>query len=409
MWSAFINPMKILRSYTIPIVALVFLFTSCEINQKEILPEDGFTKIFNHPEEILSFYPESVIELSGGDYLFISAVKDETSEIEYPRTYLVRTSSTGEVEWTMTYDWLAPSSNLIQQGGSIGFVAMNQQLEAYVIIIDPASGTVTGQHDLEMTLPLYAYTDKQGSLVVLGYDVVSRSSWISHYNSSFSLQKSNKLLADADWEYLILRHLNKSGQDFPFYIGEYSNAEGTGYYVNCFYGYTLRTVFLDGSSLGATGDIYSYQVEEGISSIIQKSGSLFGLTSYYEGNNYILPGVEINVLASQNVKDLPSNTLYELTFKAGVIAGGISDEDKEHALFLSQTNANAIVMYQYDLGSDSLINTHYRNFDERIEVSDFIQTSDDGIAILAGIYILGKYLRPVLIKIPSETFFPEEE
>ena len=66
-------------------------------------------------------------------------------------------------------------------------------------------------------------------------------------------------------------------------------------------------------------------------------------------------------------------------------------------------------MYQYDLESDSLINTLYRNFDERIEVSDYIQTSDEGIAILAGIHILGKYLRPVLIKIPAETFFPEKE
>jgi len=400
---------RVTRVTSAILFTLLTFITSCEINQKEILPEDGFTKIFNHPDEIFSFYPESVIELSGGGYLFISAVKDETSDIEYPSTYVVRTSSTGEVEWTMTYDWLAPSPELIQQGGNIGFVAMNQQLDAFVITIDPASGTVTGQHDLEMTLPLYAYTDKQGSLVVLGYDVVSRSSWISRYNSSFSLQRSNKLPVDLDLEYLVLRHLNRSGQDFPFYIGEYSNTEGTGYYVNCFYNYTLRTVFLDGSSLGSTGDIYSYQIEEGISSIIQKSGSLFGLTSYYEGNNYILPEVEINVLTSQNIKDLPGNPLYELTFKAGVIPGKISDGNKENTLFLSQTNANAIVMYQYDLDSDSLLNTHYRNFDERIEVSDFIQTADDGIAILAGIHILGKYLRPVLIKIPSEPFFPEEE
>lgn len=390
-------------------ILLVVLVSACEINQKDTLPEDGFIKIFNHPEEILSFYPESVVELSGGGFLFVSAVKDETSEIEYPSTYLVRTSSTGEVEWTMTYDWLAPSSRLIQQGGQIGFVAMNQQFEAFVIMVDPATGTVSSQHPLEMTMPLYAYTDAQGNLVVLGYDYVTRSSWISRFNSSFVLQRSNKLPVDTDLEHLVQRHLNKTGQDYPFYIGEYSTTGGTGYYINCFYNYTLRTVFLDGSSLSATGDIYSFQIEEGISSIIQKSGSLFGLTSYYEGNNYILPEVEIDVTASQNIKDLPADPLYELTFKASVINGEITDGTTDQALFLSQTNANSIVMFQYSMVSDSLVNTLYEDFDERIDVCDFVQTTDDGVILLAGIHILGKYLRPVLIKIPKDQFFPEEE
>ena len=393
----------------ITLVTFVTLITGCEINQKEVLPEDGFVKIYNHPEEVLSFYPESVVEIPEGGYIFISSVKDENSDIEYPYTYLVRTSPTGEVEWTMTYDWLAPASRLIRQGSSIGFVAMNQQFEAFVIMIDPSNGTVTGQHALDMTMPLYSYTDVQGNLLVLGYDFVTRSSWISKFNSNFTLQRSSMLPINTDLEYLVQRHLNKTGQDFPFYIGEYSNTSGIGYYVNCFYNYTLRSVFLDGSSLSATGDIYSFQIEEGISSMIHKSGSLFGLTSYYEGNNYILPEAEIDVLASQNIKDLPGNPLYELTFKAGVIAGELSNEASDYALFVSQTNTNSIVIYQYEMESDSLNNTLYRNFDERVEVADFIQTTDNGIAILAGIHILGKYQRPVLIKIPEEQFLPEEE
>jgi len=400
---------RVNRVNLVSLVTLAIFFNGCEINQKEVLPEDGFTKIYNHPEEILSFFPESVIEMSGGGFLFIAAVKDETSDIEYPYTYLVRTSSEGVVEWTMTYDWLAPCSKLIQQGGSIGFVAMNQQFEAYVVKVNPADGTVTGQHALEMTMPLYSYTDTQGNLVVLGYDFVTRSSWISKFNSSFALQRSNKLSINTDLEYLVQRHLNKTGQDFPFYIGEYSNNSGTGYFVNCFYNYTLRSVFLDVSSLSATGDIYSFQIEEGISSLVQKSGSIFGLTSYYEGNNYILPEADINVLASQNIKDLPGYPLYELTFKAGVKAGVLSTDAADYELFVSQTNTSSVVIYQYAMESDSLINTLYRDFDQRVEVSEFIQTADNGIAILAGIHILGKYQRPVLIKIPEDPFIPEEE
>jgi len=380
------------------------LIQGCEIKQKEILPEDGFTKIYNHPEEVLSYYPESVVELTGGGYLFVSAVKDENAEIEYPTTYLVRTSASGEVEWTMSYDWLAPSSRLIKHGNSIGFVAMNQQFEAHVVLVDPNNGNVQSEHDLEMTMPLYAYTDTQGYLVVLGYDFISRSSWISKYSADFTLQRSNKLSINTDLEYLIQRHLNKTGQDFHFFIGEYSNEAGTGYYVNCFYNYTLRTVFMDVSSLSATGDIYSFQIEEGISSFLPISGPVFGLTSYYEGNNYIIPEAEIDVNSSQNIKDLPGNPLYELTFKASVVASELTTDTESYALYTSQTNSNSIVIYQHQIEPDSLVATHHHYFDQRVMVTDVIQTSDGGVAILAGIYILGKYPRPLLIKMPADPF-----
>jgi len=371
------------------------------------MPEDGFTKIYNHPEEVLSFFPESVVELPGGGYIYLSAVKDEQAETEYPSTYLVRTSASGEVEWTMNYDWLAPSARLIQRGNNIGFVAMNRQFEAHVILVDPANGNVSSQQNLEMAMTLYAYSDSRGDLVVLGYDFVSRSSWISRYNESFTLQRSTMLPVNTDLEYLIQRHLNKTGQDFHFFIGEYSNESGTGYYVNCFYNYTLRSVFLDISSLNATGDIYSFQIEEGISSLIQNSGSLFGLTSYYEGNNYLLSEAELQVTASQNIRDLPAKALYELTYKARVIANRASFGNTAYTLFSSQTNTNSLVLYQYLTEADSLVHTHYHRFDHRVTVSDVIQTDDLGIAILGEIYILGKYQRPFLVKMPPDPFLPE--
>jgi hypothetical protein len=383
--------------------------TGCEINQKEILPEDGFTKIYNHPEEVLSYYPESVVELPGGGFVFISAVKDENNDIEYPYASLVRTSATGEVSWSLDYEWLAPASKLMLINGSVGFVAMNPQFEAYMVLVNPANGELTEQHDLEMTMPLYAFTDKLGSLVVLGYDFVSRSSWISKYDGSYGVERSNKLPVNTDLEYLVQRHLNKTGQDYPFFIGEYSSGPGGGYYVNCFYNYTLRTVFLDLASLTASGDLYSFQTEEGISSVIQKSGSLFGISSYYEGNNYIMPGAEIDVNTSANIKDLPAETLYELTYRAEVVAANLSLETESYTLFASQTNDNSIVIYQYEQGSNVLVHTIYREFDQRVVVNDLIQTEDKGIAILGGIHILGKYQRPLLIKLTKDPFVPEEE
>ncbi len=168
------------------------------------------------------------------------------------------------------------------------------------------------------------------------------------------------------------------GQDYPFFIGSYSNSSASGYFVNCFYNYTLRTVFLDGTSLSALGNIYSFQTEEGISSLIQKSGTLFGLTSYYEGNNYIMAGTDIDVLSSSNVKDMPAEPLYELTYRAAAMALQLNTDAEDYTMFASQTNDNSLVVYQYALESDSLINTHTRDFDEGIEVRDIIQTGGPG-------------------------------
>jgi hypothetical protein len=390
------------------LLSLITLIAGCEINQKEVLPEDGFTKIYNHPDELLSFYPESLIELEGGGYLMLSALKDEASEIEYPLSYLVKTNAQGDVEWSNTVDWLAPAAQLFRSGNEVGFVGMNQQFNAYVILVDPSSGDISGTHPLEMTMPLATMQDQRGNLIVLGYDFLTRSSWISRFSPDFVLQRSVQLSVNTDLEYLIQRHLNKTGQDFPFFIKEYQTPGGSGYCVNCFYNYTLRGVFMDESSLGTTGDIYSFQLEEGVSSLIHKTDSQFGVTSYYEGNNYLLPDVNIDISVSQNIKDLPGTPVYELTFKAAVRSGIISGEGSGYALFVSQTNNSSVVLYQVEVASDSLVMTHYHSFDEHVEVADFVQTEDGGVAILAGIHILGKYRRPLLIKMRDDQFIPEE-
>lgn len=390
------------------LVLMLLVVSGCEINQKEVLPEDGFLKIYNDPSELLSYYPESVIELDGGGYMFIAAVKDEESEIEYPSAQLIRTDNKGVLIWTESYDWLAPASNLVRFGSSIGFVAMDRQLNAFAVLVDPATGEIREQEDLGMTMPLYAYGDEQGNLVVLGYDFVSRSSWISKFNNNLGLERSNKLAVNADMDLLIQRHLNKTGQEFPFFIGEYSNDAGTGYFVSCFSNYTLRTMFLDISSLNATGDLFSFQTDEAISAVVHKSGSLFGLTGYYEGNNYIVSEADIDVGISQSIKDFQGQQLYELTDKAKAVSVVAETEQGTYALFASQTNANSVVVYQHAIDADSLIMTHHRYFDERVEVSDIIQTEDGGIAILGQIYVLGKYQRSFLIKEPKELLIPED-
>jgi hypothetical protein len=312
------------------------------------------------------------------------------------------------MEWSRQYDWLAPCPRLFRSGGEIGFIAMDQQFEAHAVMVDPSGGELVATHPMEVTMPLVVNLDQQGRLLLLGYDIVSRSSWIARFSSSFTLERSIQLPVNTDLEYLVQRHLNKTGQDFPFFAGTFQVTGGSGYFINCFYNYTLRTVFLEPSSLAVTGDLYSFQTEEGISSLIQLAGNRFGLTSYYEGNNFMVRGAEIDINSSQNIKDLQGAPLYEITQKAPVRAGKITAEGADYTLFISQTHSNTLVVYQIETASDSLLRTHHVSFDERVEVSDFIQSADGGVTILAGIHILGRYRRPMLVKLREDTFILDE-
>jgi hypothetical protein len=154
------------------------------------------------------------------------------------------------------------------------------------------------------------------------------------------------------------------------------------------------------------GNIYSFQTEEAVSSLIQRTGNRYALTRYYSNNNYLLGDIEVDISTSQNFNDLTGVILNELIHDAKVLSKRINVGTTSYLLFASQTNSNSMVTYQHAAEADSLIATHYHQFNERVEVADIIQTTEKGVALLGKIYILGKYQRPVLVKLPVRTFSP---
>ncbi len=392
--------------YIIYILSIVILVSACDVDQKDIQPEQEFIKIYNHPDQQIAYHPAGLLQLSDGGYLILSGVKVDTSVIEYPHANLIKTNSNGEVEWTRDYDLFAPVPGLFQRSGSVGFVAMDLQLNAYAVEINISSGDVAGQHDLGLTNPLYAYVDRQNNLLVLGYDYVARSSWISLYDGSFGLQRSVKVNVLEDLENQVQKHQNKSGTQFPFFVGEWTEGGQSGYFVNCFYNYTLRTVYFESAGLTMMGNIYSFQTQAAVSSLIQRTDKRYALTRFYSNNNYLLGDVEVDIATSQNFNDLTGEVLHELVHDAKVLSEKITIGANSYILFASQTNSNSMVTYQHAAEADSLIATQYHQFNERVEVSDIIQTKEEGVALLGRIYILGKYQRPVLVKLPVRTFSP---
>lgn len=393
-----------MKPHIFSLILLAGTLSSCELNQKDISPTDNFVKIYNHPDENLAFYAESVLQLADG-YLILSGIKNYNDNLnEYPTTSLIRTNSLGEVSWSNESEWRAPVSNLLTFNGATGFVAMNASEDAYFVEVNTENGSLSSRA-LNLKMPLAAFVNSDGNLAILSYDYVSWSSVISLFSPSFTLLNSVNLFVGDDLVVPVQKHLNKADTQFPFFFGDWQNESLSGFFVNCLSNYTLGVRFFtsDGNSTG--GWIYSHQIENAVSSLLHKEGNLYGMTRYFNRKNYLNSTVEVDVTSLQNFNDSTQNPIPEIVPDAKVEAIRATFDNTDYLLFASTTNSNSIVIFKYSLDNDELLKEVEVSFAYNIEVRAIIQDpSDEGIILLAHHFVTGRYLRPVLIKIPKRDF-----
>lgn len=389
------------------LLTIIFIgFSACEINQKDLKPEDEFVKIYNDPDENLAWYPVAICQTSDKGFLIVNAVKSDTAVIEYPTATIIKVNAIGEVVNTVTTSWLAPAQGIFTTDNGFGFVAMDNLNNANLITVNSDNGEIESEVDLDLTMPLACITSFQGNNVVLGYNYVSRNSIIALFNSSGGLINKTELNVNEDMMAQLQYHMNRTGTELPFFIGEWKNESIGGYFVNCLANYTLRTVFLDENISSVGGDIFSFQDRDALSSLINIENNTFSFTRFYGGNNYISLNVEVDPTSSQNFNDLVQNKLSDLVPDARVVSKKVLFENKEYILFASSTNSNSMVLYLYDtIATEEPVHTEYFDFENKIEIVDMIQDeNDEGIVVLGRIYLTGRYLRPIVVKFKKEEF-----
>ena len=273
----------------------------------------------------------------------------------------------------------------------------------YLVLIDLSNGNEIDRIALGQTMPI-AFSHDDQKIAVLGYDYINRASTFFLYSTdNFQLVNQSSMNVNDDVRPLIQGHMNRSGTQFPFFIGRWENEGDKGYFVNCFDNYTLRVDFFNSNGNRTSGSIYSFQIEAALSSLIYKQQNVFSFTRYYQGENYVVPAIEVNTSISQNFNDITGFPLPELTSQAKVYSNIISDSDTT-LVFTSNTNKNSIQFYKFKLNEEELSDQFEIPFDVKTELGGAIVTDDLGMAILARVFVLGKYPRPAIIKVPPEKF-----
>ncbi len=391
---------------------LLYLFgiiglLSCEINQRNVKPKNEFSKIFHYADERISFFPAGICETNDDGYLYISARKSDTAIVEYPQTILVKLDEAGVLVWSVESEWYSPIACFELSDGSFAYIAADAAQNSWLIRVDPSTGKETGSEELDITMPLAAKVLKNGNLVVLGYDYINRLSVVSMYSIKEGVSNLAKahMPVNTDEIGLVLEHLNKSGQESPFFIGEWGDDNHVGVFVNCLANYTLRLVFLDSALKPTGGDVYSFQTRDAISSMCYKVGGAYLFTRYYGNNNYISPHTFVDSAKSQNFNELRLNIMPEFPPKAKVKVEKSLMNEGEYIFLASSTNSNSLIIQQYSLVGEELLHTEIRSFAEDVEVADIlVDKNDDSLVVLGRVFVNGKFPRPLVIKVPGKNF-----
>ena len=391
-------------SHGILIALLVGVTFSCDIKKSNSDPADAFTKIFDYGDMNLAFYPVDLKQTGDAGYLVLSVYTDTTLST-FPLIHLMKTDKLGNRIWEQWIDksYCSAIPSLLELGGNYYFICMdavNQQTR--ILQIDLQNQSVDEVNALKAQYPLYCMQDANGDVLMLNFDRQARKSILTKFGSGFEEIWTSEFSIVGDVKHQIELHLSKTGQQFPFFIGEAGTPSISSYYVNCFYNYTMTMLFVGAAAGNQTGTLYTYQDNAGVSSAVSIENNRFALTRYYSGANYVNPSVELDLTATQSVTDYTDFALQELSPDAPVRCLHAEINGKDVIVFGSQTRTNQLALYFYDAGDGSLKHVKFLNEKYPITLNDMEYTQEKGLALLVQTYVIGRFPRINLVKLSPQ-------
>ncbi|MBN2348223.1 MAG: hypothetical protein JXJ22_05270 [Bacteroidales bacterium] len=380
---------------------------SCDIKKSDISPEESFSKVYDHPDYNVAYYPLDVVEMPDDGFLILASLSEDTLVNNFLGGYLLKTDKTGEFEWELRipYPYVSPVPNLLNINNSWHLLCMDAVTqENRLLEINTGNGTVneSGRHNLQF--PLFAMVDHEKNILALNFDRVGKKSILTRYDQNLNPDWTYSYDIVDDVENQIRLHLNKMGKQFPFFIGEAGiNESNPHYYVNCFKNYTMSLIFADVNNGHQTGILNTYQDDAAISSAVYLDSSNFALSRYYLEDNYIFSKVQLQMDEAQNANNFNDSRVPELASNAHVKTIIYEKDDGDKIIvYTSHTKTNTIVMYFYSYETGELINTKYLGSTNPIEVAALISSSEESLTILFRTLVIGRFPRIGLTKISKE-------
>lgn len=388
----------------LPVLCILMYATSCDIKKSDADPSASFTAVYDHPDMDLSFYPIDMVQTSDAGFLVLSVYTD-TVLSTFPLIRLMKTDKSGTLirEELVDEAYCSAVPSLVQNGNMWQFVCMdavNQNVKLMEVSED-LSG-IAEVSELSGKYPLYLYADSRHDFVVLSFDRIARTSVLTKYTDDGAQLWQVSFNIIEDYKNLVETHLKKGNRQFPFFIEQAGSPDITHYLVNCFYNYTMTLLFAGQTSGNRTGQLNTYQDDAAISSIAFLDDFRFTVSRYYMGANFVFPSVELDMNNTQGADTFDDIQLPELTADAAVKSLATTLNNREVVVLASQTKSNRLVLYFFDKAEGELLTTRYLASTNPVKIAGLIETSDNGLAVLAQTFVAGRFPRTAIFKVSPE-------
>ena len=384
------------------VAALVLaILAGCAEETDAIFEKQSFTSIFDHNGFSSTFYPVSFRQTPDGGYLILG--ERSMSKSTFRGTYLLKADAFGNFERDVTLDQFAnPIGELMEVGGSYYFFAMDTlTFEGQLIKTDQSVTNVEVAGQSHVTYPAAANQDGN-TLLLLSYDHVEKTSVMAGYDINGHVVKGPRhfsIGAGDDVEEPIINHFLRAGKQFPFLVGKVSDGL---YFFNGFQNYSFSLVFTDLEDDAPGGVVHGQQDDGGFSAVVPLGNNRFAASRFDFGENFFLPGVNLQTSGPTVGAYLEGFALPELTPDASVKILRTEIGTRKVLVYASDTKSKQIGLFYYDEATGEFISSRYLGFSNPFEVAGLIETEDDAIAVCGTTWLAGRFPRICLFKISKE-------
>ncbi|MDN5201575.1 hypothetical protein QQ008_09390 [Fulvivirgaceae bacterium BMA10] len=381
------------------LLCTVVLLGACDIGDNNVEPGENIVKIYNNENFAINYDPLDIKQTSDGGFIILSSV-------DVSDTYLLKINELGEFvsDTLITSPFTHPLPNLFEIGGDFYFFSMDDiSLATHLTKInlsDSSQAPEIIRTYTEIIYPLAVSQTPDGGFIIQSYNRDSRSSKLTKLDANFAESWNNEYEVLEDVENTIIGKFSGTAENLPYFTG--SMNDGSIYFFNGFYNFSLSVVFVNSSDGDLIGTLNGLRDETGLSAAQHITGNSFAVSRFSFDDNFLLPLGDINVQANDFSGDLGGNELPEILPSAKVVIKRLTINGQNVVLYGSETKSKQIVLYAYDESDGALLGTKYFGNVNPYEIGNFVETTDGGLAISGRTFVAGRFPRICLFKI-SET------
>ncbi|WP_018342436.1 hypothetical protein [Cytophaga aurantiaca] len=381
---------------------------SCDMKKNKEAKPSGFLKIYNENTYSNQYTPLDIEQTSDGGFLILSAAKIEISA--FPGVYIMKIDKDGAVQATelLSDIYVSAAPNLVRNGNQYYLVCMDRQnLGTYILEVSESGESDQHAFIDVIQYPLSVELDEaSGQLLIQHYNKDDLQTLVTRVSTTGSVSASRAFGIGSggfDVEQPIIDHLTGNGKKYPFLNGKLS---GNTYYFNGFYNYTLSLCMFD-FNWDAEDDpaaAQGYRDERCISSVVSMGGNTIATSRYAYGDNFIIPSATVPVTSGSfsTSSDMQGFLIPELIRDAPITLKLMTLNGRSILVYASTTKSSQVVLFAYDAVTNQLIGTKYLGATNPYAMANIVQTTDDGIAVLATTQVAGRFSRIAVFKLGKD-------